>query len=181
MEETKQFERPDWHTYFMTLAAVAAMRSPDPTTKCGAVIVDPHNRILGFGYNGFPRGGKDIYPKTRPEKYRYVAHAEQNAIWNSGLLHDDKNVTLYATSFPCHGCMIAIIQTGIKRVVYGPIGSVMVDPLTKADIEAMAVNHGVELLSYEDTMRLLISPVKLRPHDVLSATYEYLEGKGWKR
>jgi dCMP deaminase len=55
-------------------------------------------------------------PQTRPEKYLYVVHAELNAI-----LHAERNLsdcTLYVTSFPCSECMKAVIQTGIKTVVF---------------------------------------------------------------
>ena len=107
-----------WEEYFMTLALVASLKSKDSSTQVGAVIFDNKTRkVVSSGYNGFPRGLNDeLIPQTRPEKYLYVVHAELNAI-----LHAERNLsdcTLYATSFPCSECMKAIVQTGIKRVVY---------------------------------------------------------------
>ena len=102
----------------MTLALVASLKSKDPSTQVGAVIIDNRTRkLVSSGYNGFPRFMDDSQiPQTRPEKYLYVVHAELNAI-----LHAQRELTecsLYATVFPCSDCMKAAIQSGIKRVVY---------------------------------------------------------------
>jgi len=102
----------------MTLALVASLKSKDSSTQVGAVIIDNKTRkIVSSGYNGFPRHIDDNeIPQTRPEKYFYVVHAELNAI-----LHAQRELSdcsLYATVFPCSECMKAIIQSGIKRVVY---------------------------------------------------------------
>lgn len=102
----------------MTLALVASLKSKDPSTQVGAVIVDNQSKkVISSGYNGFPRYLDDSQiPQTRPEKYLYVVHAELNAI-----LHAERNLagcTLYATVFPCSECMKAVIQSGIKTVIY---------------------------------------------------------------
>ena len=107
-----------WEEYFMTLALVASLKSKDQSTQVGAVIVDNATRkVISSGYNGFPRYLDDSrVPTTRPEKYLYVVHAELNAI-----LHAERSLsgcTLYVTVFPCADCMKAMIQTGIKNVVY---------------------------------------------------------------
>ncbi len=107
-----------WEEYFMTLALVASLKSKDDSTQVGAVLVDNKSRkVVSSGYNGFPRYLDDAkVPTTRPEKYLYVVHAELNAI-----LHAERNLTdctLYVTVFPCSDCMKAMIQTGIKTVVY---------------------------------------------------------------
>jgi dCMP deaminase len=107
-----------WEEYFMTLAVVASLKSKDPSTQVGAVIVDDKTRkVISAGYNGFPRNlDDDKVPQTRPEKYLYVVHAELNAI-----LHAERNLSgcaLYVSVFPCSECMKAIIQSGIKTVVY---------------------------------------------------------------
>ena len=107
-----------WEEYFMTLALVASLKSKDSSTQVGAVIVDNKSKkVVSSGYNGFPRNlDDDKIPQTRPEKYLYVVHAELNAILHAEReLHD---CTLYATVFPCSECMKAVIQTGIKTVVY---------------------------------------------------------------
>ena len=107
-----------WEEYFMTLALVASLKSKDQSTQVGAVIVDDKTRkVISSGYNGFPRYvDDDKIPQTRPEKYLYVVHAELNAI-----LHAERNLagcSLYVTVFPCSECMKAVIQTGMKNVVY---------------------------------------------------------------
>lgn len=48
-----------WDDYFMSVAFLSSMRSKDPSTQVGACIVNPNKRIVGIGYNGFPRGCSD--------------------------------------------------------------------------------------------------------------------------
>lgn len=107
-----------WEEYFMTLALVASLKSKDPSTQVGAVIIDNKTRkLVSSGYNGFPRYIDDTQiPQTRPEKYLYVVHAELNAILHAQ--RDLAGCSLYATVFPCSDCMKTIVQTGIKRIVY---------------------------------------------------------------
>ena len=112
-----------WDEYFMGVALLAAQRSKDPNTQVGACIVDSSKRILSTGYNGFPQGcSDDDFPWNRDEKqgetkYPFVVHAELNAILNAS----GKNLfgsTVYVALFPCNECAKAIIQSGIKEVVY---------------------------------------------------------------
>jgi len=111
-----------WDEYFMSLAHLSAVRSKDPSTQVGAVIVDSSNRVVGLGYNGFPRGCDDEkFPWEREgefldTKYAYVVHAELNAILNSNKLIE--NCRLYVSLFPCNECAKAIIQSGIKEIIY---------------------------------------------------------------
>ena len=113
-----------WDEYFMGVAALSAMRSKDPNTQVGACIVSEDNKILSMGYNGFPIGcSDDEFPWCREaespldKKYFYVAHSELNAILNyrGGSL---ENAKLYVTEFPCNECAKAIIQAGIRTVIY---------------------------------------------------------------
>ena len=113
----------NWDEYFMGVALLAAQRSKDPSTQVGACIVDTSNRILSTGYNGFPQGcSDDEFPWNRDEsegetKYPFVVHAELNAVLNAR----GKNLSgskLYVSLFPCHECAKAIIQSGVKEVVY---------------------------------------------------------------
>ncbi len=112
-----------WDEYFMGIAALSAMRSKDPSTQVGACIVNSDKRILSMGYNGMPRCcSDDVFPWDRDEspldsKYLYVCHAELNAILNcaTGTV---RGCTCYTTLFPCNECAKAIIQSGIKEVVY---------------------------------------------------------------
>jgi len=112
-----------WDDYFMGIALLSAQRSKDPSTQVGACIVDENNKIVGIGYNGFPRGCPDDKlswarkaPDVKDTKYPYVVHAEVNAILNSTVKLD--NATMYAALFPCNECAKMIIQAGIKEIVY---------------------------------------------------------------
>ena len=111
-----------WDEYFMSLAHLSAVRSKDPSTQVGAVIVDSNNKVVGLVYNGFPRGCDDKeFPWEREgefldTKYAYVVHAELNAILNANKLID--NCRLYVSLFPCNECSKAIIQSGIKEIIY---------------------------------------------------------------
>ncbi|MBD5545368.1 MAG: dCMP deaminase family protein [Lachnospiraceae bacterium] len=112
-----------WDEYFMGVSVLSGMRSKDPNTQVGACIVGADNRILSMGYNGFPNGCSDeLFPWAREgdplnTKYSFVTHSELNAILNykGGSLEGSK---LYVSLFPCNECAKAIIQAGIKTVVY---------------------------------------------------------------
>jgi dCMP deaminase len=111
-----------WDEYFMTFALVAARKSKDPSTKVGACIVDKEKRVVGLGYNGFPRKCDDEkFPLAREgeyldTKYAYVVHAEPNAILNS--TKETRDCKIYVTLFPCNECAKLIIQAGIVEVIY---------------------------------------------------------------
>jgi dCMP deaminase len=107
----------------MGLCFMIAMRSPDPSTKLGAVIVAPDNRVVASGYNGWPRGVKEFADDDprweRPLKYAWMAHAERNALDNAlraGIAVE--GYTIYNPIMPCVECARGIVQSGIKRVVY---------------------------------------------------------------
>ncbi|MEG0978358.1 MAG: dCMP deaminase family protein [Bacilli bacterium] len=112
-----------WDEYFMGIALLSAQRSKDPNTKVGACIVDSEHKVVSIGYNGMPRGldesqlswnkGEDL-----DSKYLYVCHAEFNAILNTRNGSALKGCTLYVSLFPCNECAKAIIQSGIKEIVY---------------------------------------------------------------
>lgn len=110
-----------WDEYFMGVAILASKRSKDPNTQVGACIVDDSNIILSTGYNGFPMGcSDDEYPWAREgeeTKYPYVVHAELNAILNANG-RNLRGSRIYVALFPCNECAKAIIQSGIKEVVY---------------------------------------------------------------
>ena len=111
-----------WDEYFMGISLLSAQRSKDPNTRVGACIVNQENKIVGVGYNGFPIGcSDDKLPWCREgdfldTKYPFVCHAELNAILNS--ISDLKGCRIYVALFPCNECAKAIIQSGIKEVVY---------------------------------------------------------------
>lgn len=113
-----------WDEYFMGVAILASQRSKDPSTQVGACIVNDDNKIMSVGYNGLPRGcSDDEFPwdrkgeKDSDTKYPYVCHAELNAILNAGG-NSLKGCRIYVALFPCNECAKAIIQSGIKEVIY---------------------------------------------------------------
>lgn len=109
-----------WDYRMIYLADNIAQWSKDPNTRVGAVITDSLHRVVGTGYNGFPRGVADKYERynDKEEKYSFVVHAELNAILNSTIKLDTDYTTLYTTLSPCRECAKAIIQSGIRRVVF---------------------------------------------------------------
>ncbi len=147
-----------WDEYFMGLAHLSALRSKDPNTQVGACIVDAENKVVSIGYNGMPRGCDDReFPWAREggfldTKYAFVVHAELNAILNSP--RPVKDCTLYVSLFPCNECAKAIIQSGIRRIIYesdkydGTEGNIA--------SKKMLLEAGVELvqLPYEVKVRL---------------------------
>ena len=112
-----------WDEYFMGIAMLSARRSKDPSTQVGACIANNRNKIMSVGYNGFPLGcSDDCFPWDRSgdeyeTKYPYVCHAELNAILNNGG-SSLEGCKIYVALFPCNECAKAIIQSGIKEVIY---------------------------------------------------------------
>jgi dCMP deaminase len=108
--------RPSWTNYFLGMAKVVARRSHDIHTQHGCVITDTKNRILGVGYNGFPRNVDDtLLPTTRPEKYDWMIHAEKNALANCVIRPD--NGIAYVTGQCCNDCIISLWQEGVSTVM----------------------------------------------------------------
>lgn len=122
----------DWDQYFMSMVYLVAMKSKDPRTKIGAVIVGDDNEVISTGFNGLPRGVMDggknedtgdvflVYPERhqRPEKYFWYEHAERNAIYNAARVGVPlKSSTMYTQGIPCADCARGVIQAGIKIVI----------------------------------------------------------------
>ena len=145
-----------WDEYFMGVALLSAGRSKDNNTQVGACIVSDENKVLSVGYNGMPTGcSDDDMPWDREgdalsTKYPFVCHAELNAILNriTGSL---KGARIYVSLFPCNECAKAIIQSGIKEVVY------MEDKYADSDSvkasKMMFEMAGVKYRMYEQTGR----------------------------
>lgn len=112
-----------WDEYFMGVALLSGRRSKDPHTQVGACIVNTQNKIVGAGYNGLPIGCSDEdFPREKQgdflnTKYPYVCHAELNAILNN-IGMDLTGCRIYTALFPCNECSKAIIQSGIKEVIF---------------------------------------------------------------
>lgn len=107
--------RPSWNQYFLGLAKAVSLRSHDTQTQHGCVITDQNHRILGVGYNGFPKGLDDkSLPNVRPDKYPWMIHAERNALSNCVIRPD--NGVAYVTGQCCNDCIMALWQEGVKEV-----------------------------------------------------------------
>ena len=121
--ETPRQDNLKWDEYFMGLAKLSALRSKDPSTQVGACIVDPDHKVVSIGYNGMPRGVDDEaipwgHGEGLDSKYLYVCHAEFNAILNNRDGSALQGCTIYVTLFPCNECAKAIVQVGIKEVIF---------------------------------------------------------------
>ena len=152
-----------WDEYFMGVADLSGKRSKDPNTQVGACIVSEDNKIWSMGSNGFPKGcSDDECPWSREArgdnqdpystKYLYVTHSELNAILNyrGGSLEGSK---LYVSLFPCNECAKAIIQAGIKTVIYKE-DKYPDSPSVRAS-KRMLNAAGVRYYQYEKTGRKL--------------------------
>lgn len=144
----------------MGVALLSAMRSKDPNTQVGACIVNDDNRIVSVGYNGFPRGCSDEdFPWERSAdnpndtKYPFVCHAELNAILNSNGI-GVKGSRIYVALFPCNECAKAIIQAGIKEIVY--ISDKYRDTDANLASKRMLAAAGVKLTEFKSTKKLEI-------------------------
>lgn len=130
-------------------------RSPDESRQHGCIIVNEHGVPIAQGYNGFPHGCDDeAMPQTRPEKYEVILHSELNAILNAaGSL---RGATLYVSGMPCTRCWCAIVQTGISRVVYGPVNDKDVkdsvyknDSLDNELVQKLLQNRSIEIVEWK--------------------------------
>ena len=140
-----------WSERFMHLAEHVATWSKDPSTQVGCVIVDKQNRVVSLGFNGFPRGIKDLVNRyeDKETKYLFVAHAERNALDNAPL--SVEGCTLYSPLLPCNECAKSIIQKGITKVVsYEPTED---RPYLRWDItKQMFLEAGVQLYLINKTV-----------------------------
>ena len=108
-----------WDQRYLSLAAQVSTWSKDPRKQVGAVVVENYY-VRGIGFNGFPRGIKDSQKRLGDKnlKNKIVVHAEVNAL----VASEGKGDTIYVwPCLPCTQCLGLIIQSGIKRVVTGPI------------------------------------------------------------
>lgn len=152
----KRTDYISWDEYFMGVSLLAAQRSKDSNSQVGACIVSPENKILSVGYNGMPIGcNDDDMPWEREgnfleTKYPFVCHAELNAILNQGSVNL-KGSRIYVSLFPCNECAKAIIQSGIKEVIYGENKYADTDAV-KASVKMFEL-AGVKVTKYIPTGR----------------------------
>lgn len=107
-----------WDEYFMKIAETVALKSKDPSSKMGCVIVDPKKRVVSLGYNGMLQGADEskMTLSERPMKYYFAIHSEMNAVL---FAHQDlSGCTIYNRVATCENCLKYCLQAGIKRFVY---------------------------------------------------------------
>lgn len=106
-----------WKEYFKLITKTVALKSKDPNTKVGCIIVDEEKRIISTGFNGFPAGMIETDEMwERPLKYIFCVHGENNAIVYAK--RDLRNTELYSTLEPCAQCAKLICSAGIKKVYF---------------------------------------------------------------
>lgn len=145
-----------WDAFFMMSAKLASLRSKDPHTKVGAILVNNKNRIIGSGYNGMPAGRDDLFPWNRTgdneqnTKYPFVVHAELNCILNCPK--KSENMKMYVTKYPCQECAKAIGQFGIRKLYYYDKNK----KETKAS-DSILKACNVEIIEYKDLKNLTLT------------------------
>lgn len=114
-----------WSVRLLKMAKDVASWSKDTSTKVGAVITTADGKPISWGFNGMPMGIDDNIPERhmRPEKYKWMCHAERNAM-DLASRSDLSNCVMFVTLAPCANCAQSIIQRGIKTVVVDASGTV---------------------------------------------------------
>lgn len=130
-----------WHETWMKVAEVIAQQSYDPRMKVGAIIVASDNStVISIGYNGNYRNGPNK-PDSPVEGESGFIHSELNAIIKCDY-HFHKEKIMYVTHFPCQMCCKAIINAGIKTVIYKDCYRDMggIEFFNIANVEAYCIN-----------------------------------------
>ena len=161
----------DWDQYFMKIAETVALKSKDPSSKMGCVIVDPKKRVVSLGYNGMLQGADEskMTLSERPMKYYFAIHSEMNALI---FAHQDlAGCTIYNKVATCENCLKYCLQAGIKRFVYGQlrVHSHSSDPsksMTNVETDEAVIRL---LTSMPDVETLNISNGKTYIEDILSS------------
>jgi dCMP deaminase len=139
--------RPSWDEYFLALAEQVSRRSPDPSTKHGCILVDRDNRVISTGYNGPIHGmPNDVVQLTRPAKYDWFIHAEDNAVAFARC--DLRGATAYITGPPCSACFRRLLQVGIRRIVYASRQSACISPEEMDACRKMAAALKVDVVEW---------------------------------
>ena len=127
---------------YLRMARIWAENSYCVRRKVGALVVKD-KMIISDGYNGTPSGFENVCEDENNVTKPYVLHAEANAITKLARSSNNSDgSTLYVTAAPCIECSKLIIQSGIKRVVYGEKYRLEegIELLRKANIEVIYLN-----------------------------------------
>jgi len=123
--------KPDWDTYFMTIAMAVRARADCTGNRVGAILVQD-KFIIASGYNGTPTGAPNCseggcercanpakYPSGKGYDICICVHAEANALLMAARVGiSTRGSVLYTTMRPCFGCSVQSLQAGVRRVVY---------------------------------------------------------------
>ena len=126
---------------YLRMAQIWAENSYCRRRQVGALIVKD-KMIISDGYNGTPVGFENVCEDDDDHTKAYVLHAEANAITKVAQSNNSsQGATLYVTTSPCMECSKLIIQSGIKRVVFGEIYRITdgVELLKRAGIECVQI------------------------------------------
>ena len=181
MEEKKM----NWDEYFLEIAETVALKSKDPSSKMGCVIVDQNKRVVSLGYNGLIQGANEskMTLTERPMKYYFAIHSEMNALLFA--YRDLTGCTLYNRVATCENCLKYCLQAGIKRFVYRElrVHSYSTDPkksMTNIETDEAVVRL---LASMPDVETLNITNGKTYIEDILDSypqdSEEYKRLKKW--
>jgi len=141
--------RVGWDRYFLDLAEAVSRRSPDPSTRHGCVIVDADRRVVSTGYNGPVAGlANELVPVTRPQKYDWFIHAEDNAVCFARC--DLRGATAYVTGQPCAACFRRLLQVGVVRIVHAGRHTHSISDAEREACRRMADALGVEVEAVAD-------------------------------
>ena len=175
----------NWDEYFLAIAETVALKSKDPSSKMGCVIVDQNKRVVSLGYNGLIQGAKEskMTLTERPMKYYFAIHSERNALLFA--YRDLTGCTLYNRVATCENCLKYCLQAGIKRFVYRElrVHSYSTDPkksMTNIETDEAVVRL---LTSMPDVETLNITNGKTYIEDILDSypqdSEEYKRLKKW--
>lgn len=175
----------DWDEYFLQIAETVALKSKDPSSKMGCVIVDQNKRVVSLGYNGLIQGANEskMTLTERPMKYYFAIHSEMNALLFA--YRDLTGCTLYNRVATCENCLKYCLQAGIKRFVYRDlrVHSYSTDPkksMTNIETDEAVVRL---LTSMPDVETLNITNGKTYIEDILDSypkdSEEYKRLKKW--
>ena len=178
-------KKMNWDEYFLAIAETVALKSKDPSSKMGCVIVDQNKRVVSLGYNGLIQGANEskMTLTERPMKYYFAIHSEMNALLFA--YRDLTGCTLYNRVATCENCLKYCLQAGIKRFVYRElrVHSYSTDPkksMTNIETDEAVVRL---LASMPDVETLNITNGKTYIEDILDSypqdSEEYKRLKKW--
>jgi len=154
--------RPSWHQYFLGLAQYASIRSHDSETKVGCVSIDDQMHVVSMGYNGFPAQCEDSYlPTTRPDKYPFMVHAEENAVSNIISKNSQSLLTAYITHFPCNRCAKLLWQNGIRKWYVAKGAKTFTTDENDRVVYNHLIDNGLIINEIENTVSITLDNIRI--------------------